>query len=567
LAALGSISGIITKDDEPGGAVGEPGVTIQLQDKAGNVIAVVTSGTDGSYLFDELEPGSDYVVVVLAPDDKNFTSGDGTSGSLTVQPSDKTTFNQGLENKPATIGDRVFKDDNENGIQDAGEPGIAGITVNLMDSGKSVLESTTTDAEGLYSFTVDPKGGEYIIQFELPADKEFTLPDAGSNDAEDSDVTDLTTGQADPITVAVDETNPTIDAGMVNLGASVGSFVFRDLDNDGIQDTGEPGVAGVTVILRLKDGDEVARTTTVDPKEGYEVQFVAPDGEKGFTTLDVGTDDTIDSDAGPDGSTSGSIDVVAGEANPTIDAGLATTFDLALRKTIGFANRLALDGAPITFEIEVCNQGNVPATDILIVDYIPGAFDLSDPAWTQVGNQAEFTIAGPLAPGACTEVSITMIAALSPARTFEFAANRAEIVQASDSAGNVRTSDVDSTYDRIELNDPIIDDEINLTPAGGDEDDHDKAFVQVFPSDLGTTGDVNGDGARTAVDSLLILQADVGIRELPIAELGRSGSGSLEEINEWCGTIGPFAHNDSAVSGDFDGNGSCNGIDLAISSF
>jgi len=220
---LGSISGTVTKDDEPGGAVGEPGVTVQLQNKAGMVLDATITGDDGTYSFDGLEPGDDFVVVVMLPDDKNFTSGDGTSGSVTVAPGDKTTFNQGLENKPATIGNMVFKDDNENGIQDAGEPGIAGITVNLMDKDKGILQTATTDADGMYSFTVDPKGGSYIVQFDLPDDKEFTTPDAGNNDAEDSDVTDPTSGQTDPITVAADETNPTIDAGMVNLGASVGS--------------------------------------------------------------------------------------------------------------------------------------------------------------------------------------------------------------------------------------------------------------------------------------------------------------------------------------------------------
>jgi len=334
----------------------------------------------------------------------------------------------------------------------------------------------------------------------------------------------------------------------------------------------------LVVNLLLKDGTLVASATTdadgmyefidIDPKEGYEIQFVAPDGEKGFTTADAGTDDTIDSDAGPDGSTDGSITVEAGEDNPTVDAGLQTTFDLALRKTIGEAEKLVLDGDTVIFQIEVCNQGNVHASDILIVDYIPGAFTLNDPDWTLVGNQAEFTIAGPLAPGVCTTVEISLDAAFSDAvtttlpdpgvraasaapnaiETFEFVSNKAEIVQASDGAGNVRTSDVDSTYDREELNDPV-------------EDDHDKAIVQVLPRDLGTSGDVNADGARTAVDALFILRNDVAISNLPVSEPGRSGAGSQEEIEDWCGTVGAFDHSDSTVSGDFNGDGSCDGGD------
>jgi len=53
------------------------------------------------------------------------------------------------------IGDTVFQDDNNNGVQDAGEPGIAGVTINLVcDDGAS--NSQTTDANGNYLFTGIP---------------------------------------------------------------------------------------------------------------------------------------------------------------------------------------------------------------------------------------------------------------------------------------------------------------------------------------------------------------------------------------------------------------------------
>src|SRR5688572_22923782 len=45
------------------------------------------------------------------------------------------------------IGDFVWRDTNANGIQDAGEPGILGVTVRLVLSGGTVA-TTTTDADG-----------------------------------------------------------------------------------------------------------------------------------------------------------------------------------------------------------------------------------------------------------------------------------------------------------------------------------------------------------------------------------------------------------------------------------
>ena len=88
---------------------------------------------------------------------------------------------------PAKIGDFVWLDKNGNGQQDSGEPGIAGVTVKLLDStGTTTLQTTTTDGSGLYSFTVAP--GTYIVQFVTPAGGYDKLTAANASaDATDSD--------------------------------------------------------------------------------------------------------------------------------------------------------------------------------------------------------------------------------------------------------------------------------------------------------------------------------------------------------------------------------------------
>ncbi len=53
---------------------------------------------------------------------------------------------------PLEIGHRIWLDSNGNGIQDAGEPGIAGVTASLFDSTGTRIGSTTTDANGDYYF-------------------------------------------------------------------------------------------------------------------------------------------------------------------------------------------------------------------------------------------------------------------------------------------------------------------------------------------------------------------------------------------------------------------------------
>ena len=112
---------------------------------------------------------------------------------------------------PATIGDRVWADLDGNGVQDAGEPGLSGVTVTLKDGDGNVVASTTTDASGNYLFE-DVPAGSYTVVFTSPDNVyEFTTKDAGSDDAADSDAS---ASGAAAVTVGEGEVNLTIDAGL-----------------------------------------------------------------------------------------------------------------------------------------------------------------------------------------------------------------------------------------------------------------------------------------------------------------------------------------------------------------
>ncbi|MEM6262074.1 MAG: LamG-like jellyroll fold domain-containing protein [Bacteroidota bacterium] len=85
-----------------------------------------------------------------------------------------------------SIGDFVFLDDNEDGIQDQGEEGIENIEVELLDCDGNVLAKDTTDAMGRYLFT-DLPTGDYVVKVLVPADLKLTGQDRGNNDELDSD--------------------------------------------------------------------------------------------------------------------------------------------------------------------------------------------------------------------------------------------------------------------------------------------------------------------------------------------------------------------------------------------
>lgn len=118
--------------------------------------------------------------------------------------------------QPARIGDFVWNDLNRNGVQDAGETGISGVTVNLhMCSDNSLVGTTTTDSAGIYGFTVAP--GSYYVEFVKPAGYLFSPMNQGSDATKDSNA-DLTTGKTVCVTLASGQTDLTWDAGMYRLG-------------------------------------------------------------------------------------------------------------------------------------------------------------------------------------------------------------------------------------------------------------------------------------------------------------------------------------------------------------
>ncbi|MBT3315465.1 MAG: DUF3048 domain-containing protein [Anaerolineae bacterium] len=84
------------------------------------------------------------------------------------------------------VGNRVWLDENENGIQDDWEMGIGGVCVHLYEDEK-LLESTSTNSNGYYAFNIPADETAYYIEFETPSGYAQTHPNVG-NDDQDSDV-------------------------------------------------------------------------------------------------------------------------------------------------------------------------------------------------------------------------------------------------------------------------------------------------------------------------------------------------------------------------------------------
>jgi LPXTG-motif cell wall-anchored protein len=320
--------------------VGEPGIsgatlTITKADgsAATNVFgaAVTTTTTDanGAYVFADLPAGSYKVTATtpsgyiattaLAGSDRavDSSTGNATSTNLTVDGSSDMTLDFGFVLPKVSVGNFVWVDTDRDGVQDVGEPGISGATLSITKADGSAVTNvfgaavttTTTDINGAYVFA-DLPVGSYKVTATNPAGYVPTAALAGSDRALDS-----STGNATSTNLTVDgSSDMTLDFGFVSPYVSVGDLVWFDTDRDGVQDAGEPGIAGVTLSITKADGTAVTNvfgrpvtTTTTNstglylfdnlPFGSYKVTVTNPTGYTATTAL-AGSDRAVDSSTG-----------------------------------------------------------------------------------------------------------------------------------------------------------------------------------------------------------------------------------------------------------------------------
>ncbi|MDG6257271.1 MAG: SdrD B-like domain-containing protein [Methanomicrobiaceae archaeon] len=176
--------------------------------------------------------------------------------------------------------------------------------------------------------------------------------------------------------------------------AKNGDFVWEDRNGNGIQDSGEPGIKGVKVILYDSEGAQIRSRTTDSEgrycfcslKAGtYSLRFIRPEGYV-FTLEEQGDDPALDSDADIDTGNAGPIDLAENEKDRTWDAGLVnvSTIGIDVEKSTNGEDADEPPGpsipvnATVNWTYTVTNTGLVPLFAIELVDDMIGA--VSGPA-------------------------------------------------------------------------------------------------------------------------------------------------------------------------------------------
>ncbi|MEG0282927.1 MAG: SdrD B-like domain-containing protein [Clostridia bacterium] len=162
----------------------------------------------------------------------------------------------------SSIGEFVWIDANANGMYDVGEIGLNGVKVELYNAaGTSILDTVITgnygDFPGYYNFSrLLP--GKYLVKFTAPNGYILTSQNLVFNGSTPNPATGFT----NEITLGANVFNNYVNAGLIASASSeIGSFVWNDINENGLYEPEEPGINGVTVQLLASDKTEVLATT------------------------------------------------------------------------------------------------------------------------------------------------------------------------------------------------------------------------------------------------------------------------------------------------------------------
>ncbi|NES82407.1 MAG: choice-of-anchor E domain-containing protein [Moorea sp. SIO1G6] len=257
---------------------------------------------------------STYLGAGVTADTDGFGDGTDNNNNATDDTDDGVQINSAsLQGQTLPISDNVRLD-----ITTAGS-GVLNAWIDwnadgdFDDSGEQIATNASPSGNAIALNLTVPAGatvGNTYARFRYSSDTGLTPTGAASD------------GEVEDYQIAIANSTPTT--------ASVGDQVWEDLDGDGIQDPGEPGIPNALVNIYKSDNTLVDATFTdssgnysfsdLDPGD-YIIEFTSPAVGYSFTRQDAG-DDTLDSDADPVTGRTDTFTLAAGDNNTSIDAGL-----------------------------------------------------------------------------------------------------------------------------------------------------------------------------------------------------------------------------------------------------
>lgn len=345
----------------------------------------IYGGSNGSVTVSPTGGVSPYTVVWGNGSTLNTLTGL-SAGAYSVTTTDAngcTTASAVNLTNPSKIGNFVWHDLNQNGIQELGEPGLANVKLHLIgatSTGTQIHFTTFSDTTGNYAFD-GLAAGTYQVKVDLPAIHVFSPANIG-NDLLDSDI-----NHADSSTIvfnlAIGNYESRWDVGLIELDdkINIGDYVWQDVDHDGIQGQFEQGLANYTVRLYSMPSNTLVQTKTTNTSGKYlftdvypglyQVEFAIanlPNGQF-YSPQNQGSNDNVDSDPDPTTGRTATFQVFPFTVdNLTIDAGVFKECDNVT------------DGGLIGYNEALCGIGADPA-EIVNLTLPSGGFGVLEYLW------------------------------------------------------------------------------------------------------------------------------------------------------------------------------------------
>jgi uncharacterized repeat protein (TIGR01451 family) len=171
-----------------------------------------------------------------------------------------------------SLGNLVFVDNNKDGLFNAGDTGLDGVTIYLYDqTGTTKLDSTVSANGGKYLFN-RLRSGTYKLRFSAPGGMQYTQQapagTAMGSVAGADGFTGLYTIDTEKSAGDPGRDNMTVNAGFIPkvvLTATLNGIAFVDANGNGIRDSEDGGMPGIVVTLfqsTTAGVTQIASTTT-----------------------------------------------------------------------------------------------------------------------------------------------------------------------------------------------------------------------------------------------------------------------------------------------------------------
>ncbi len=389
-----------------------------------SAVSTAASGLSPNYTIDNIPPGSTVTIqsvsrfgYLLSPANQgsNPAVDSNAVGESFILNVSTTAVDFGLYRTTA-IGDTVWFDTNGNGLRDAGEPGIPGLTIALRDSSGNTITTTQTLADGSYAFNaVAP--GTYSLLLTLPAGYTTTNNGSGSITT-DNDNDFRNDGTTAAFTILSGQAFGSIDAGLRGTG-SVSGIAWFDTNENNQRDPEETGrLAGVQVTVTytptlLAAHPQTVQTTT-DANGAYSVTGLPP-GEVTVIFTDRNGYVPAQPNIGPDATDSdgpvATFTLSAGQ-QAIVDMGYYQRVLVFLPMTVvqippdlvvslqATPSRPTAD-TPVTYRVTVTNIGREPASNFWVDLYVnPSRPPAVNEPWNELSRQGlAWYFDGTLQPG------------------------------------------------------------------------------------------------------------------------------------------------------------------------